>query len=323
VINILKRLVQSSQTVYSAALSVYMATAFRTHARAYAAAAGLSCRISGQRIEVRRGMRVLRSHIRHSVYVFDMIDHFEYYFDAVDPELINGCYVVDYSEPKFHWVKGYDLHHIFFTSIAEPVLTTKQYLSFAELTEDCVVIDLGAYSGLTSIMFRENCGSQGRVIAVEADPANIHAARKNFALYAKATCFAIDLVAGAIWSHNDGLAFSGEGSMGSSATEIIGERMTGLVRVPSFTLSAIASRFALDRVDFIKCDVEGAESVIFADDPFFERYRPRIIVEVHNTNGEMTTGAVESALKRYGYSVREINQEGVGLPLLECRPPSS
>ena len=90
--------------------------------------------------------------------------------------------------------------------------------------------------------------------------------------------------------------------------------------MPSYTLSAIAEHFELSKIDFIKCDVEGAEAVIFNDRAFFERNRPRIIAEVHNVRGTMTTGTVADTLSPYGYRCTEVAQPGSDLPLLECVP---
>src|SRR3546814_13002101 len=77
--------------------------------------------------------------------------------------------------------------------------------------------------------------------------------------------------------------------MGSSATEFVGDRLGVSVKVPSYTLSTIAKRTGLSKVDFIKCDVEGAEAVILEDSAFFDRYRPRTVAQVHRVGGELTT----------------------------------
>jgi hypothetical protein len=79
----------------------------------------------------------------------------------------------------------------------------------------------------------------------------------------------------------------------------------------------------LETIDFIKCDVEGAEAVIFEDELFFKTFKPRIIVEVHFVKNKETTDKVISDLKKYGYTFKKIHQTGVTLPLLECYPPIS
>ncbi len=320
-LNTVKRLVRSNDTLHATALAVYMATLFRSRVRKKAGGAGLSCEFGSDWIDLRKGDRVIRSAARHAIYTFDLIENFDFFFDAVEPVATDGVQLVDYSSTRSHRVRGFDLHEIMFPSIAEPVQTTQQYLEFAALGPGSVAIDLGAYAGLTSILFRRECGADGQVIAVEADRANLAAALTNFARYADASGQRIDMLEGAVWSHNDGISFSSEGSMGSSASDIVGTRIKdsgGLVT--SFTLETIADKFRLDRVDFIKCDIEGGEAVIFGDDDFFRRFQPRMIVEVHPVNDEMTTGAVEAALGRHGYRTRLVKQDGFDLPLLECWP---
>jgi FkbM family methyltransferase len=209
---------------------------------------------------------------------------------------------------------------VYFPSLAEPVITTQQYLDFANLQEGSAVIDLGAYSGLTSIIFKEAVKASGTVIAVEADAQNIIGIQKNLSLYKKITNNPIELIYGAVWSHNNGLNFSSEGNMGSSASEIVGNGRGYNLTVESYTLSKIAAISKLEQINFIKCDVEGAENVIFEDKNFFSKFRPRIIIETHFINGIETTGKCIEDLESLGYRCRRIIQKGVQLPLLECHP---
>ena len=279
--------------------------------------------VSQDFIDIRKDCRAIRTSRGQMIYTFEIIDNFDFFHGAVEPTLEGGLELVDYSQPKLHHVRGYDRHAVLFPSLAEPIETTLQYLAFADLKEGSVALDLGAYSGLTSILFRDACGDSGRVIAVEADACNIAAARQNFAAYKAATGREIELVEGAIWTHNEGITFSGEGGMGSSATAIVGSRGSDTGRVPSITLSELARRHGLERVDFVKCDVEGAEAMIFADGEFFARHLPRMIVEVHPIAGEMTTPQVVSSLSQFGYEHRVVRQNGIDLPLIECCPAAS
>ena len=208
----------------------------------------------------------------------------------------------------------------YFPSFSEPLITTAQYMDFANLSEGMTVLDLGAYSGLASIMFSQAVGRTGTVVAVEADSQNTECIKRNFSNYGKYSENKIFLLEGAVWNNTDGLEFSTEGNMGSSVASIVG-RNRGLVsKVPSFTLSAIADRFKLQRVDFIKCDIEGAERVVFTDRHFFQRFSPRIIIEPHIVDNSETTDKCSGDLETYGYTINRIVQEGVSLPLLECLP---
>lgn len=259
----------------------------------------------------------------HCIDIPEIVHSFEYYFSAVCPKNIDGKLVVDYSKPQFHDVIGYDFHPVIFPSFAEPVSTSNQYMEFAQITKGSVVLDLGAYSGFTSILFDRVVANDGRVIAVEADQINIEYIKENFFLYEKKAGRRIDLLEGAVWQDNNGLVFSSEGNMGSSAASIVGKYRGALCRVPSYTLSAIADKYNLTKIDFIKCDIEGGESVVFNDQEFFERFRPRIIIEPHIVDGIMTTNTCIKQLLNYGYQCKVIPQHGANYPLIECYPSQS
>lgn len=283
--------------------------------------AGLKLRASGDHFDISRGERIVRIAKRHTVYLQDAIRYFDYYFSAVNPEPEGSTLVVDYSQPRLHEVVGFGRFPVFFPSLAEPIQTTEQYLEFANLSEGMAVIDLGAYSGLTSILFAERVGDTGTVVAVEPDATNQEAVATNLAAYKEATGRSIHSLKGAAWSDSNGLDFSAEGNMGSSALAIVGgNRTTTLNRVPTFTLSQIADLCGLRRVDFIKCDIEGAETEVFKDAGFFARFKPRIIVETHVVKGVGTAEACSAVLARYGYRAKMIEQHGVGLPLVEFTP---
>jgi FkbM family methyltransferase len=283
---------------------------------------GLDIKVGSDFIDVVKDDDVVRVSSGHAVYLEDIINEFKFYFDAVVPFKELNKNVVDYSTPRYHDVVGFDAFPILFPSFSEPVLTAKQYVEFANLAEGATALDLGAYSGLTSIIFSEAVGKSGTVVAVDADQRNIECIKRNFLNYKKYFDKNIFLLEGAVWEHNNGLEFSCEGNMGSSAASIVGNKRGSVTKVPSFTLSSIADKFNLKRVDFMKVDVEGAENVIFEDKAFFQKFMPRIIMETHLVGDKMTTEKCISDLKAYGYSCKQIIQEGSTAPLLECIPPA-
>lgn len=285
-----------------------------------AAKIGIRVKASAHYLDFIKGLKIVRLSVRHSIYALDIINSFDYYFDAVESQDFSGFRIVDYSMSRYHDVVGFELMPVYFPSLAEPIVTTNQYIDFAGLGQGGVVLDLGAYSGLTSIIFKEKVGSSGRVIAVDADAVNVLAIKKNFDLYKKISGNEIEFIHGAVWSHCDGLSFSSEGNMGSSASEIVGYQRGNNVSVKSYTLEKIAEEFQLERIDFIKCDIEGGERVVFENKGFFDKYRPRIIVESHVVGAELTTEKFTSDLRRYGYNCKNIHQVGVSLPLVECYP---
>lgn len=254
---------------------------------------------------ITRDNRTIIMNWDHALYFGDMQKGFDHYFEAVEPTEVDGKFYVDYSTPRWHKVKGYDLHKVYFPSIPEPVEETQKYLDFAQLKHGDVVLDFGAYSGLSAILFKLAVANEGRVIAIEADSRNLVAAEKNLAEFKNVwPQLPIELIFAAVWNHGEGIQFSSESCMGSAQANIVGFARGTIERVPSYTLSGLANKCKLDRIDFIKVDIEGAESVIFEDADFFDKFRPKIIVEVHNVpaNGPMSTEKVKADLAKYGYS---------------------
>lgn len=268
--------------------------------------------------KISKELSEIRLSKNQAIYIKDIVDHFDFYYGGVEPEKVGGINLVDYSKPNYHHVKGFDYFKIMFPSVAEPIVTTRQYIEFAQLSENSVVIDLGAYSGLTSILFDMEIKKGGRVIAVEADQKNIPSCKTNFEEYQKRSGRSIDFVQAAIWKDCGGVSFSSEGNMGSSASDIVGSGRGDLFQMPSITLTKIAQDFDLSRVDFIKCDIEGGEIEIFKQDDFFAKYSPKIMIECHLVDGVMTSAACKNILGKYGYNFRLVTQDGYPLPLLEC-----
>lgn len=276
---------------------------------------------AGSCAEIQKDEKILRVSKKNIFVVLDMIKYFNYYFNAVEPVCIGGNKLVDYSAARFHEVIGYDLHPVIFPSVAEPVITTGQYLGFSKIVEGSTVLDLGAYSGLTSIMFFEKTGRKGRVIAVEADKNNIECCKKNFKLYKSITRRSIELFEGAVWNQDCLLEFSHEGHMGSSATSVKAVSPGSRVeKVRAYKLSTLAKKLKLKKIDFIKCDIEGAEAYVFDDPDFFRKFRPRIIIEPHKIRGKDSADSCRSVLTGFGYKIRSAEQKGADIPLLECVP---
>jgi len=144
----------------------------------------------GEKIEVTKdGRKIVISH-RHVIYIRDIVTQFDYYYNSV--KSVDG--VVDYSTPHEHAVEGFDLFPVLFPSFSEPIITARQYLDFANLQPGQTVIDLGAYSGLTSILFAQKIGKDGLVIAVEADEENYQCADTNINRYYLKKGIPIDLL---------------------------------------------------------------------------------------------------------------------------------
>jgi FkbM family methyltransferase len=289
---------------------------------AEAASFGVSVRYGPEFIEAVKGSHAIRLSYRNEIYLVDCVTFFDFFFEAVKPFEVGERKIADFSTPRFHEVVGFDDFPVQFPSIPEPHVTLDQYLSFAGLKDGDIVLDLGVYAGLSSIVFSRTVGAKGQVFGFEADKINFGVATRNLELARRFGLPAnVLLVPKAVWSHEDGLEFSAEGAMGSSAVSLVGRGRGSTVKVSTTTLEAFCSEQGLDRLDFIKIDIEGAEvQVLESSQRLLSRFRPRMIIEPHLIGGQMTADRCRAILKDAGYATRVVDQAGARVPLIEAWP---
>jgi FkbM family methyltransferase len=279
---------------------------------------GITVRYKPDAIEICRGKSTVRIRHSHEAYLMDMVTSFDYYFGAV--HAVEG--VADFSCPRHHRLIGFDDFPVLFPSIPEPYATAQQYLEFASLKAGDRVLDLGAYSGVTSVAFARAVGRIGEVFAFEPDEENFRAATETINTARSFGYPPVILIHEAVWCHDDGIDFSVEGAMGSSASSIVGKGRGSTVRVPTTTLIRFVKERQINQINFIKMDIEGAEvEVLDSSRELLAQMRPKIIIEPHMVGETLTTERCRQILEEIGgYKVRLIDQLGVSLPLITATP---
>ena len=172
------------------------------------------------------------------------------------------------------------------------------------------IIDVGGCYGEYSLFASRLVGPTGRVIMVEPDPYNLKKAREIFAM--NGAPVNIEVFQGAL-SNADGTASFRTGRGPESALERPGNRRAGepaeaamdqgLVQVEVITLATLASRFALNRLDIVKMDVEGAElDVIRGAGKLPDALKPRYaIASYHMVNGCQTARMLPDLFSHMDY----------------------
>jgi len=169
------------------------------------------------------------------------------------------------------------------------------------------VLDVGAWVGGFAV---PAAFVAERVIAVESRPLNLLYLRRNVAGLGN-----VEVVEEALWRRKGRVRFF----LGPSSLEhslIVGKGAhlaegKSWVWVKTETLDDLVSRLGLQRVDFLKMDVEGAEvEILRKGRKTLERTRKIAVAAYHRWKGGQTWPIVREMLEEAGFST-EVTEKGV------------
>lgn len=145
-------------------------------------------------------------------------------------------------------------------SVCDELLVSHSYAHLIRNVEDEVatVVDLGANIGLAA-RWLAHAFPAARIVAVEPEPGNLEILQLNLSAIAdRAMCWPVAVGA------SDGRAILTTDS-GEHGFTILGTGPREGTDVEVITLRRVLDESGIDRVDVLKCDIEGAERDLFAD----------------------------------------------------------
>jgi FkbM family methyltransferase len=143
-----------------------------------------------------------------------------------------------------------------------------------------VVIDGGGCFGDTALYFAHKAGPDGRVFSFEFMPDNIRVFDRNLELN-PGLAERIDIVPNPLWS-SSGQKLYVEGA-GPGAHITPAPKSEGAMRVETLTIDDLLLQKGLDRIDFIKMDIEGAElEALKGAEAVIRRFRPKLAISVYH-----------------------------------------
>jgi len=178
------------------------------------------------------------------------------------------------------------------------------------LERGMTVLDVGGCWGEFAVYAAKCVGPTGRVLMLEPDPANIAKAQENFALNGSPPH--LQAIAAGLWKEPGTLRFAA--GMGPESTVVgIGQATAagnGQIEIEVESLASVAKRYGIERIDFVKMDIEGAELEAIegaADLP--PQHKPRFaIASYHVVGGRKTADVLPDVFSRMGYETATGNE---------------
>jgi|GEM_PF-3060901 len=148
------------------------------------------------------------------------------------------------------------------------------------LPDDARVLDLGANVGLASLFFSMHW-PRCRIVAVEPDADNLRMLRANCASLLDAG--RLQVVEGFAAVRDGTAAIDRSGAAFSYRKgQAVGD---GQLRIECVSMPTLLARHGMQRVDLLKCDIEGSEQELFADCAAWIGAVRHMVVETHSPYG--------------------------------------
>jgi FkbM family methyltransferase len=162
-----------------------------------------------------------------------------------------------------------------------------EYGAAASVQPGNVVLDCGANAGVFTRIALARGAS--RVVAIEPAPWGVECLRRTFAEEIKAG--RVVVYPKGVWDRNDRLELTIAPGMATTAASVaLGARGATSVWVPLTTIDAMATELRLERVDFIKMDIEGAEpNALRGALHTVEQFHPRMAISLEHRHSDPET----------------------------------
>jgi FkbM family methyltransferase len=171
----------------------------------------------------------------------------------------------------------------------------KKVYQFKSENQQPYIIDCGSNVGVSILFFKEIFPA-AKIIGFEADKNIFSVLKKNIE---KSTFKEITLINKGVWNKEGKIFFNEDGADGGN----INESNTSQLSEKYFEIDTASLRPYLTRkVDFLKIDIEGAESVVLQDCDDLLRNVERIFIEYHSKiNNKQQLDSILSILTRNGF----------------------
>jgi len=160
-----------------------------------------------------------------------------------------------------------------------------------------VIVDIGANIGIFAVKAAKKVGKSGKIIAIEPEKRNLEFLKKNIEVNDLNN---VIIVSKGVWSERTTRKLFLRGLGGHSFLR----RSESYDDINLDTLDNILKDLIIEKINFIKMDIEGAEiEALKGANTTLEKKTNLAISGYHEINGNPTYKAIISLLKKKGFSV--------------------
>jgi FkbM family methyltransferase len=165
--------------------------------------------------------------------------------------------------------------------------------------------DVGANLGTYTMQLLHAVGTAGRVYAFEFNPVCVQCLQATVRGAGHGNCTVFPLALGSEDGTLDAVVNYGSTAVGiTEASGFFARKPGSPLTVPCARLDTLIATFALCPPDFIKIDVEGAESRVVAGmEGTLAAHRPTLLIELH---GRAAADATLTRLDAFGYVIEDL-----------------
>ncbi|MSR70962.1 FkbM family methyltransferase, partial [Candidatus Kaiserbacteria bacterium] len=247
-------------------------------------------------VELKRGNKKLLFPRNQMFFFWESVADFDEYFTAFETEMRDGVMVLDFSHTREHVIKFLGVP-LLIPGMTEGDWVLKGYTQKYLPKAGDVVFDCGAYCGVMTYYLSQLVGPTGKVYSFEPDPANYAVLLKNIEKHRLHNVVPVNR---GLYSHSATLSFNST----SSANSMLARPNTpNTTEVLVVSLADAYEHFKLERLDFVKMDIEGAELEVLQGAKEFlkDKNVHFAIASYHLRDGKQTCEALEKMFAEIGY----------------------
>jgi len=224
----------------------------------------------------------------HSPQYWHIVKRVDALKDSIKPIVLDfspwKLYLYDLKEFGHDIKLFYSTNGIYSTFIANHYQRVISDLNIIGASMGDVVFDLGGCYGDTALYFASKVGNTGKVYSFEFIPKSLRIFRMNLDLNEELKR-RVEIIEYPLWDHAGKTIYYKDNGGGSQVSfkDFKGSEGTAVTS----TLDEVVEKYSIKKIDFIKSDIEGAESfVLNGSKKLLSDFRPKLAISIYHSKND-------------------------------------